>query len=577
MLDLLITGGTIVDGTGGPPRQGDVGIAGGRIVFVGNAKETGETAHRTIDASGSVVSPGFIDIHTHYDPHVMWDASVTPSSLNGVTTIFGGNCGFGLAPIDSQAASYLVPMLARVEGMPLESLEEGLDLQWSDFASWLDRLEGRLSVNAGFMAAHSTIRRLVMGESAVGSEALPSEIDKMVQLLHESLEAGAMGLSSTRSRSHSDHNGDPVPSRHASDEEILTLCRVVRDHPGTSLEFIPSNDTIFADEIGTFVGRMSAAAQRSLNWNLLSVRPGPQEHEGLMSRLRVSDRAAEVGGRVYGLTMPEPSKLRLTFLSPQLYDTLPDWAEVMHLPIPERIVALGKPQVRQMLREGAAAAPYKLWTDWAECTISDVGSPSLSGVVGRRLADLVPEYGYDPFDALLNIVVQDELVPGISTPVSGDDDASWAERRRLWADRRTIVGGSDAGAHLDMMSTFDCYVTFVAEAVRKRRLISLAEAIHLITDVPARLYGVRERGRLAPGYHADLLVFDLKTIGPGQVEARTDLPAGGWRLYSEAVGIHHTFVNGVEIAKDGVLTGAVGGKVLRSGRDTATVGTGSAW
>ena len=128
-----------------------------------------------------------------------------------------------------------------------------------------------------------------------------------------------------------------------------------------------------------------------------------------------------------------------------------------------------------------------------------------------------------------------------------------------------------------MMSTFDCYVTFVAEAVRKRRLVSLAEAIHLITDVPARLYGVRERGRLAPGYHADLLVFDLKTIGPGQVEARADLPAGGWRLYSEAVGINHTFVNGVEIAKDGVLTGAVGGKVLRSGRDTTTVGTGSAW
>jgi N-acyl-D-aspartate/D-glutamate deacylase len=196
--------------------------------------------------------------------------------------------------------------------------------------------------------------------------------------------------------------------------------------------------------------------------------------------------------------------------------------------------------------------------------------------VGRRLADLVPEYGTDAFDALLNIVIQDELVTGISTPVSGDDDESWEERRRLWADRRTIIGGSDAGAHLDMMSTFDCYVTFIAEAVRKRRLLALAEAVHLITDVPAQFYGVRERGRLAPGYHADLLVFDPLTIGPGQVEARTDLPAQGWRLYSEAVGIHHTFVNGVEIATDGVLTGAVGGKVLRSGRDTTTVSIASA-
>jgi len=576
MLDVLITGGTIVDGTGTPPRRGDVGIAGGRIVFIGDAKEAGETAHRTVDASGLVVSPGFIDIHTHYDPHVMWDASVTPSSLNGVTTIFGGNCGFALAPIDNQAASYLLPMLARVEGMPLESLEEGLDLQWSDFASWLGRLEGRLSVNAGFMVGHSTIRRLVMGESAVGSEASPDQLDKMAGHLHASLEAGAMGLSSTRSASHTDHNGDPVPSRHASVEELLTLCRVVRDHPGTSLEFIPTNDTIFGDEVGTFVGRMSAAAQRPLNWNLLSVRPGPEEYEGRMSRLRVSDRAAEAGGRVHALTMPEPSRMRLTFLTGILYDSLPNWAEVMRLPVPERITALGQPGVRQMLREGAAAAPYRLWHDWPDCTISDVGSPSLSHLVGRRLADLVPEYGTDAFDALLNIVIQDELVTGISTPVSGDDDESWEERRRLWADRRTIIGGSDAGAHLDMMSTFDCYVTFIAEAVRKRRLLALAEAVHLITDVPAQFYGVRERGRLAPGYHADLLVFDPLTIGPGQVEARTDLPAQGWRLYSEAVGIHHTFVNGVEIATDGVLTGAVGGKVLRSGRDTTTVSIASA-
>jgi N-acyl-D-aspartate/D-glutamate deacylase len=575
MLDVLITGGTIVDGTGAPARQGDVGIAGGRIVFLGSAKEAGESAHRSIDASGLVVSPGIIDIHTHYDPHVMWDASVTPSSMNGVTTIFGGNCGFALAPIDAQAASYLLPMLSRVEGMPLESLDQGLDLKWSDFSSWLDRLEGRLAVNTGFMVGHSTIRRLVMGESAVGSEASQAQLDEMVAHLHQSLAAGAMGLSSTRSRSHTDHNGDPVPSRHASDEELLTLCRVVGDHPGTSLEFIPSNDTIFSDEIGTFVGRMSAAAQRTLNWNLLSVRPGPQEAEGRMSRLRVSDRAAEVGGRVVALTMPEPSTMRLTFLTGVVYDSLPNWADVMLLPVPERIVALGKPEVRQMLRDGVAAAPYKLWTDWPDCTISDVGSSTLSHIVGRRLADLVPEFGYDSFDALLNVVIQDGLVTGIATPASGDDDESWAERRRLWADRRTVIGGSDAGAHLDMMSTFGCYVTFLAQAVRQRRLISMADAIHLITDVPARLYGVRERGRLALGYHADVLVFDPRTIGPGQVEARTDLPASGWRLYSEAVGIHHTLVNGVEITKDGVLTGAVGGQVLRSGRDTTTVGIGS--
>ena len=166
------------------------------------------------------------------------------------------------------------------------------------------------------------------------------------------------------------------------------------------------------------------------------------------------------------------------------------------------------------------------------------------------LGDLVPQYGRNPFDAMLNIVTQDRLETGIETPIAdADSDEAWAERRRLWADRRVVIGGSDAGAHLDMMRTFACYVTFIAEAVRKRNLLSLPDAIHLITDVPAQLYGLNSRGRIAPGYYADLLVFDLETMGPGVVEARKDLPGGGWRLYSEAVGIDHTFVNGVEISR----------------------------
>jgi hypothetical protein len=202
---------------------------------------------------------------------------------------------------------------------------------------------------------------------------------------------------------------------------------VVGQHPGTSLEFIPSNDTIFSDEIGTFVGQMSAAAQRSLNWNLLNVRPGPREREGLMSRLRISDRAAEVGGRVYGLTMPEPSKLRLTFLSALLYDTLPDWAEVMHLPVPERIAALAKPGVRHMLREGAASATYRLWTDCANCTVSDVERPHLFAVVDSRTGDLVPEWGTDASTHYQHRCPR-RAGTGITTPASGDDDESWAER-----------------------------------------------------------------------------------------------------------------------------------------------------
>jgi N-acyl-D-aspartate/D-glutamate deacylase len=569
MLDFLLKGGSVVDGTGLPPYQADVGIRASKIVQVGKIEES---AARTVDCEGLVVCPGFIDIHTHYDPHVMWDPFLSPSSLNGVTTIIGGNCGFSIAPIDEDAASYLIPMLARVEGMPLASLQTALDLNWSSFGSWLDRLEGSLAINAGFLVGHSAIRRLVMKEDAVGEQASPRQLAVMVELVHASLAAGACGFSSTRAGTHTDHQGDPVPSRHASDEELLTLCQAVRDHPGTVLEFIPSSERFFGPEIGELVGRMSEAAQRSLNWNVLTVRPGPDEAAARSSRLAISDRAAELGGRVYALSLPEPTKLRLTFSSGFLYDTLPGWDYLFRLPLTERCNELSDPQTRRRLLEGARRAPYNVWSDWDECTISDVGTPALQGVVGTRLRDLAPTYGRDAFDALLSIVTADSLATGIESPSSGDDDESWNERRRLWTDHRVVIGGSDAGAHLDLMSTFSCYVRFLSEAVRHRELLSLPDAIHLITEVPARLYGLSARGQVQEGFQADLLVLNPEEIGPGPVSVRSDLPSGGWRLYSVANGIEHTFVNGIPIAENGRFNGSLPGRVIHSGRDTVTVG-----
>jgi N-acyl-D-aspartate/D-glutamate deacylase len=570
MLDLLIRGGTVVDGTGRPGYRADVGVRDGRIVAIGDIDEP---AQRTVDATDRVVTPGFVDLHTHYDPQLMWDPAATPSSLHGVTSVFGGNCGFSIAPITPEAAEYLVPMLARVEGMPVESLEAGLDLKWSDFGSWLDRLEGRLAVNAGFLVGHSALRRVVMGADSVGSAATPEQIASMVTLLHESIEAGGLGFSSTGSPSHSDHNGEPVPSRYATREEFIALAGATGEHEGTTLEFIPAASATFTDDEINLMADMSVAAGRPLNWNVMVVSAGDAARDGREQKLSASDVAAAKGGRVIGLCLPEAMRMRLSFASGFVLDLIPGFGDVIHLPHHERRVALADPAVRARLKEATAALPPQhTISRFAEFTIADVASPDLADLVGRRIGDIAAERGIDALDALLDIVDADDLATGLEPPTIGTDDASWAERVRLLdSDPRVIAGGSDAGAHLDMMKTFACHTSFLAEAVRNRGLMSFERAVQLFTDAPARLYGLTDRGRIAEGWFADLVILDPATVGPGSVAPRRDLPGGGWRLYSEATGIDATIVNGVEIVRDGVITGEMPGTVLRSGRDTETV------
>ncbi len=570
MLDLLIRGGTVVDGTGRPGVRADVGVRDGRIVAVGDVDEQ---AARTIDADGRVVTPGFVDLHTHYDPQVMWDPAATPSSLHGVTSVFGGNCGFSIAPITPEAADYLVPMLARVEGMPVETLEAGLDLAWGGFGSWLDRLEGRLAVNAGFLVGHSALRRVVMGEAAVGERATPDQLQAMVALLGQSIEAGGLGFSSTFSASHSDHDGHPVPSRFADRAEFLALAEAAGRFPGTTLEFIPSAGATFSDEEVELMADMSVAAGRALNWNVMVVAAGEQARAGRQAKLAASDVAAARGGKVVGLCLPEPMRMRLSFASGFVLDLIPGFADVIHLPHAERRAALADPAVREQLKKATAdLPPQHSISRFAQFTVADVGNPSLQGLVGRVIGDVAAERGGHPLDVLLDIVVDDDLATGLEPPTIGTDDESWVERVRLLdSDPRVIAGGSDAGAHLDMMKTFACHTSFFAEAVRNRGLMSLERAVRLFTDAPARFYGLRGRGRVAEGWFADLVVLDPATVGPGTVAPRQDLPGGGWRLYSEATGIDATIVNGIEIVRDGKVTGETPGTTLRSGRDTETV------
>ncbi|HSS11107.1 MAG TPA: amidohydrolase family protein, partial [Acidimicrobiales bacterium] len=323
MLDVLLRAGEVIDGSGGPRRRADVGVRGGRVVAVG---EFDEPSRRTLDVSGRIVAPGFVDPHTHYDAQVQWDGGVSPSPLHGVTTVIGGNCGFTIAPVSPASADYVTRMLARVEGIPVETLVEALDFRWSTFGEWLDGLEGRIAANAGFNVGHSTVRRLVMGEGAIGDLATPDQLAAMVGIVHESLAAGAIGFSTSRAGSHRDHHGDPVPSRHAGRDEVLALCASVRDHDGTSLEIVPTAEFLFTDEDIELMTSMSLAGRRTVNWNLLGVVGGEDK---IHNKLSSADRADAAGARVVPLTLPDPQALRLTFDSGFVYDMLEGWAEIM--------------------------------------------------------------------------------------------------------------------------------------------------------------------------------------------------------------------------------------------------------
>src|SRR5687767_14709702 len=263
MLDHLITGGTVVDGTGAPARAADVAVSGGRIVAIAEPGSITEEAAETLDATGLVVAPGIIDPHTHYDAQIFWDPHVSPSNVHSVTSVVSGNCGFTLAPLRPEDAAYTREMMASVEGMSVAALEKGVQWDWHTFGDYLDRLEGSIGVNAGFLVGHCALRRYVMGEAAVGREASPEQLEDMRRVLGESIAAGGLGFSTTLSRTHSDGDGKPVASRWATTEEIVALCEVVGQHEGTTLEGMTDGclDRFSDEEIDLFAG-MSAAAKR---------------------------------------------------------------------------------------------------------------------------------------------------------------------------------------------------------------------------------------------------------------------------------------------------------------------------
>ncbi len=571
-----IRGGTVVDGTGAPTVRADVLIEAGRVTAIGAVGAA--EADNVIDADGLLVAPGFVDLHTHYDAQLFWDPNASPSPLHGVTTVLGGNCGFSLAPLEPEGADYISRMMARVEGMPLPALQAGLPWDWGSFGDWLGRLDGRIAVNAGFLVGHSTLRRLVMGERAVGGTATAEDVDAMEAALHASLVDGALGFSTSQVHTHNDGDGQPVPSRAAARGEMERLAAAVRAHEGTTVELIVAGCLNgFTDEEIDFLSTMSLLADRPVNWNVLGV--SAMNADGAWSQLAAGTAAAERGATVVALTLPHSMQIRLSFEHGAILDGLPGWREVFALPVDERMVALSDPETRRRLDAGSQsdeAGILRHLAQWDRLIFDETFAPENADVEGRSVREVARARGRAPFDALLDVVVADRLRTGLRPPIATSEE-DWVLRAQTWQDPRAIVGGSDAGAHLDTMCGAIYSTSMLGDGVRARGLLSWEQAVRQLTDIPARLYGLRDRGRLVPGAHADVVVFDPASIGHGVVRTRDDLPGGASRLYAEATGVCHVLVNGTEIARDGTFTGAVPGHVLRSGRDTDTVHAGSDW
>ncbi|WP_330259078.1 D-aminoacylase [Streptomyces murinus] len=575
MLDHLIKDATVVDGTGNPAYVADVGLRDGRIVALGRIDAEARTSE---DARGLVLTPGFVDPHTHYDAQLFWDPYATPSLNHGVTTVAAGNCGFTLAPLHPgrpEDADYTRRMMSKVEGMSLVALERGAPWNWHTFGDYLDALEGRTAVNVGFMVGHCALRRYVMGPDAVGGQPDAEQLAAMVRLLREAMDAGAWGLSTTQSRTHSDGDGRPVASRHAGPEELIALSRAVGEHEGTQIEAIVAGCLDqFSDAEIDLLTEMSAAAGRPLNWNVLTVDAAVPER--VPRQLGASERARKAGGRIVALTMPILTPMNMSLGTFCALNLIPGWGEVLGLPVPERIARLRDPDVRaELLRRARSkeAGVFRRLADFGRYVIGDTYSEANRGLGGRVVRDIAEERGQDPFHCLVEICAGDRLRTVLWPMPTDNDPASWALRAETWRHEDVLLGGSDAGAHLDRMCGAPYTTRFLGDCLRGRKLVALEQAVKMLTDDPARLFGLRERGQIQRGWHADLVLLDPERIDAGQARLVHDLPGDSPRLDSRALGVRAVWVGGVEAIRDDVVSGAVPGRVLRSGRDTRTVST----
>ena len=560
VFDLLITGGLVVDGSGAPGVIGDVGITDGVIAAVGDLRD--ESATDRIDARGQVVAPGFIDPHTHVDAQLFWDPMAAPLVLHGVTTAMMGNCSVTLAPCRPDGAEELARMFFYIEEVPIESLLAGVPWSWGSFDAFLHALDGKLGINCAALVGHSAIRHCVMGTASLEREADADEIASMKELLRDCIRAGAIGFSTSQNKLHVLEGGRPIPSRVASEAEILALCDVLGEE-GTGLVQTDGGENIrrrahWIRTIGRTIARNTS--RPVLAGNVFST---PGSPDGWRDIINAVEECQNEGLRVF--VQANPTRLDAFFGVDGgiLSGSSPTWSQLSLMSPADRLRAVHDPDVRERMQNETVANPRSA-RDWSKIRVYKTGSPALAGRVGSTIADLAESRGVRIVDAFFDLAIEDQLETEFVE--EGINNREPADVLEMLSSPQTIIGSSDAGAHVKTFCGSGNTTYVLAHWVRDSGGMPLEEAVHRMTGDVASVLGLEDRGLLRPDWAADVVVFDLDAVQYEKTRLVDDLPAGASRLWRDAPGISHVVVNGSVVVRDGVPTGTCAGRVLRNGR-----------
>jgi N-acyl-D-amino-acid deacylase len=550
---IVIRGGTVIDGTGAPGRRADVAVAEGRIT------EIGDNLHgdRVLDASGQVVAPGFIDIHTHYDAQVFWDPALTPSSFHGVTTVVAGNCGFSIAPVRADAVGILARTLQHVEDMSFDTLAAGVPWdEFETFTQYLDAVERRgAALNYSCYVGHTAVRLYVMGEDAYERAATDAEVARMQDVVRDAMAGGAIGFASSSSPTHNGDKGRPVPSRVSDIAELSSLLEPVRDAGRGVVALLPGGVMKHTD-----VFDLQRKIGRPFTWTALLTVQGLPYHEKVIAE---HDAAWAEGIEVWPQVSCRPLVFQMNLAEPFTLNMFPAFAALMDRPKADRVKAYRDPAWRDATAQELAGKAIGIPFNWTKLSVAE--SAHHPELVRRGIMEIAAERGCGGLDVILDTSLDDDLETRFWSVLANDDPEGIAW---LLPRDNVLFGLADSGAHVSQLCDA-CFATdLLGNWVRDKEVMPLERAIHKLTGEPAGVYGLTDRGVLEAGRAADICVFDPETVAPGPLRRIRDFPADGERLTADQpTGVTHILVNGVPIRVDGAAA-AEGiasnpGKVLR--------------